>query len=102
MEVNKYKPIKLFNKGRNQEFREELAKLKWEEILAKKNHIDVNWEIFITKFKELEKEFIPIKREMAEKNSQLMRRPERRSHKRMLYQKSCQKVITRKLEKNTT
>jgi len=35
--------------------------LKWEEILAKKNHIDVNWEIFITKFKELEKEFIPIK-----------------------------------------
>ena len=30
-------------------------------MLAKKNHIDVNWEIFITKFKELEKEFIPIK-----------------------------------------
>ena len=28
---------------------------------SKKNHIDVNWEIFITKFKELEKEFIPIK-----------------------------------------
>ena len=36
MEVNKYKPIKLFNKGRYQEFWEELAKLKWEEILAKK------------------------------------------------------------------
>ena len=51
----------MFNKGRYQEFREELAKLKWEEILAKKNHIDVNWEIFITKFKELEKELIPIK-----------------------------------------
>ena len=32
-----------------------------------------------------------------------MRRPERRSNKRMLYQKNCQKVIiTRKLEKNTT
>ena len=61
MEVNKYKPIKLCNKGRYQEFREELGKLKWEEILAKKNHIGVNWEIFITKFKDLEKEFIPIK-----------------------------------------
>ena len=38
MEVKKYKPIKLFNKGRYQEFREELAKLKWEEILAKQSH----------------------------------------------------------------
>ena len=54
--------IRLYNRGRFQEFRESLDKMEWESLLSDTNDIDQNWNKFNEIMKKLETMYIPTRK----------------------------------------
>ena len=54
--------IRLYNRGRFQEFRESLDKTEWESLLSDTNDIDQNWNKFNEIIKKLETMYIPTRK----------------------------------------